>query len=541
VVENIAKTTSLKSQSAWLLFAKTVGFFFSFLLPLLVVRLLDQHQVGLYREAFQIIVNAIYILPLGFSMSAYYFLNREQERRGAAVFNILVFNFVVGAFACLALFLYPQILGNIFQSAEMTRLAPSIGVVIWIWIFSMFLETVAIANREARLATFFIIFAQFSKTLLMVAAVLLFTTVDSFIYAAMIQGVLQAIILLVYLNYRFPRFWGKFDFAFFREQLIYAIPFGLAGMLWTLQTDIHNYFVGYRFSEAEYAIYAFGCFQLPLIAMLSESVISVLIPRMTELEAAGDKPEMIRLTARAMQKLAFFYFPIYVFMFITAETFIYTLFTHNYAASIPIFMINLTLLPLQIVVTDPVVRAYKELGRFLLVLRIFILIALVATLYFGIHHFGLSGMITIVVIVSVIEKLIAETVIIRKLGAGRKDLPLLKNVGKTAVVSLFAGLATFLVYSNLKDYVFHFGERLAAAIFAAPKLAITDFIGGGLTLALSGLVFAAVYFAGTFYFNIIEDGEKEMISSVVRRLSSFAKRIFNFKKTTDNEPLTTDH
>ncbi|MET0754201.1 MAG: oligosaccharide flippase family protein [Pyrinomonadaceae bacterium] len=541
MVENIAKTTSLKSQSAWLLFAKTVGFFFSFLLPLLVVRLLDQHQVGLYRQAFQIIVNAIYILPLGFSMSAYYFLNREQERRGAAVFNILVFNFAVGALACLALFLYPQFLGNIFQSAEMTRLAPSIGVVIWIWIFSMFLETVAIANREARLATFFIIFAQFSKTLLMVAAVLLFTTVDSFIYAAMIQGILQAIILLVYLNYRFPRFWGKFDFAFLREQLIYAVPFGLAGMLWTLQTDIHNYFVGYRFSEAEYAIYAFGCFQLPLIAMLSESVISVLIPRMTELEAAGDKPEMIRLTARAMQKLAFFYFPIYVFMFITAETFIFTLFTHNYMASIPIFMINLTLLPLQIVVTDPVVRAYKELGRFLLVLRIFILIALVATLYFGIHHFGLSGMITIVVIVSVFEKLIAETVIIRKLGAGRKDLPLLKNVGKTAVVSLVAGLATFLVYSNLKDYVFHFGEKVAAAIFAAPKLSITDFIGGGLTLSVSGLVFAAIYIAGTYYFNVIEDGEKETMKSVARRSMSVAKRILNFKKTTDNEPLTTDH
>ncbi len=540
-MQEINKTTSLKSQSAWLLFAKTVGFFFSFLLPLLVVRLLDQHQVGLYRQAFQIIVNAIYILPLGFSMSAYYFLNREQERRGAAVFNILVFNFVVGAFACLALFLYPQFLGNIFQSAEMTRLAPNIGVVIWIWIFSMFLETVAIANREARLATFFIIFAQFSKTLLMVAAVLLFTTVDSFIYAAMIQGVLQAIILLVYLNYRFPRFWGKFDFSFFREQLIYAVPFGLAGMLWTLQTDIHNYFVGYRFTEAEYAIYAFGCFQLPLIAMLSESVISVLIPRMTELEAVGDKPEMIRLTARAMQKLAFFYFPIYVFMFITAETFIFTLFTHNYAASIPIFMINLTLLPLQIIVTDPVVRAYKELGRFLLVLRIFILIALVATLYFGIHHFGLSGMIMIVVIVSVLEKLIAETVIIRKLGAGRKDLPLLKNVGKTAAVSLAAGLATFLVYSNLKDYVFHFGERLAAAIFAAPKLSITDFIGGGLTLSVSGLVFAAVYIAGTYYFNIIEDGEKEMIWSVIRRPLSVAKKRFASKKTTNNEPLTTDH
>ena len=512
------------------MFAKTVGFVFSFLLPLLVVRLLNQHEVGVYRQAFQVIVNAIAILPLGFSMSAYYFLNREKERRGAAVFNILLFNFVVGGLACLALFLYPQILGDIFQSPEMTRLAPGIGVVVWIWIFSTFLETVAIANQEARLATGFIIFAQFSKTLLMVSAVLLFTTVDAFIYAAMAQGIVQTIILLVYLNSRFPHFWGKFDFAFFRQQMIYAVPFGLAGILWTMQTNLHFYFVGYRFSEADFAIYTTGCFELPLITMLSESIISVMIPRMTELQSGDDKPEMIRLTARAMQKLAFFYFPIYVFLLITAEIFVVTLFTRNYLASIPVFLINITLLPLQIVVTDPVVRAYKELGRFLLVLRIFILVVLVAAFYFGIHYFGLSGMIGIVVVVSVIEKLIAETVIVRKLGAGRKDLPLLKNVGKAAIASAIAGIGTYLVYSNARDYIFHYGERLASALFAAPKLSVTDFIGGGLTLFVSGVVFAAIYLAGAFYFNIIEDGEKELIMSVARRPCRWQKEYSLQKK-----------
>jgi O-antigen/teichoic acid export membrane protein len=516
---------SLKKQGAWLMFAKTVGFAFSFLLPILVVRLLDQRQVGVYRQSFQVIVNLISILPLGFSMSAYYFLNREKtERRGAAIFNILIFNSVVGGLACLALFLRPQILGSIFQSEEMTRLAPHIGVVVWIWIFSIFLEMVAVANKEARLATAFIIFAQFSKTVLMVVAVLLFTTVDAFLYAAMIQGVLQTVILLIYLNLRFPGFWKRFNFAFFREQMIYAVPFGLAGILWTMQTNLHFYFVGYRFSEADYAIYAIGCFELPLITMLSESVISVMIPRMTELQIDDDKPEMIRLTARAMQKLAFFYFPIYVFLFITAETFVVTLFTHNYLGSVPVFLINITLLPLQIIITDPVVRAYKELGRFLLILRIFILIALVATLYFGIWHFGLSGIIAIVVVVSFVEKLIAETVIIRKLGAGRKDLRLLKDVGKTTFVSLIAGGATYFVYYGIKDYVFNLGEKIASSVFAAPKLSINDFIGGGLTLAICALIFAAIYLTGTFYFNVIEDTEKQLIKNVFIKLRTIFKR-----------------
>jgi O-antigen/teichoic acid export membrane protein len=528
--EGKGETQSLKKQSAWLMLAKIVGFGFSFLLPLIIVRYLSREDVGLYRESFLIILNATTILPLGFSMSAYYFLAREEEKRGAAIFNILLFNGTVGGLTCLALTLFPQILGNIFQSAELAALAPKIGVVIWIWIFSTFLETVALANQEARLASVFIIFAQFSKTFLMVSAVVLFASVESFIYAAIIQGALQTAILLVYLNSRFPRFWAKFDRKFFYEQMIYAVPFGLAGILWVLQTDIHNYFVGYKFSAAEFAVYAYGCFQLPLIAMLAESVTSVLIPRMSELQAKNDKPEMLRLTTRAMQKLAFFYFPIYAFMLVTAQTFIITLFTKEYLASVPIFVINLTLLPFSIFITDPIVRAYKELGRFLLVLRLFIFIALVAALYFGLAFFDLKGMISIAVGAILTEKIIAETVIFRKLGFGKKDFKLFAPLAKTAFVSAIAGVVTYFVYAESRDFLFSLGENFASIIFAQPKAGVSNFVGGSLTLFVSALVFAAVYLFGAFYTNIVEDDEKQQLKNLTKRLRSV------FKKETIRNP-----
>ena len=201
---------SLKSQSAWLLFAKIIGFVFAFILPLLIVRFLSQDQVGVYRQSFLVIMNAAAILPFGFSMSAYYYLNREKEKRGAAIFNILLFNFTVGGLAFLTLFFFPQLLGNAFQNAEMTQLAPKIGVVIWIWIISTILETVAVANQETKLATVFIIFSQFSKTFLMAIAVVYFTTVEAILNAAIIQGVLQLMVLLYYLKSRFPQILGRF-------------------------------------------------------------------------------------------------------------------------------------------------------------------------------------------------------------------------------------------------------------------------------------------------------------------------------------------
>ncbi len=180
---------------------------------------------------------------------------------------------------------------------------------------------------------------------------------------------------------------------------------------------------------------------------------------MNELQLVGDRDEMIRLTARAMQKLALIYFPIYVFLMITSQTFIITLFTQNYAASV--FAVNLTLLPFAILITDPIVRSYKELGRLFLLTRILVLAALVCVLYYGLGHFGLTGMITAAIGAILAEKLIAETMVIRKLGLGLQHLALLKNVGKTAVVAALAGLVTYVVYSNVKDYLLSVGEHFA--------------------------------------------------------------------------------
>ena len=519
MAEKTESEISLKSQSAWLLFAKVTGFVISFLLPLLVVRFFSQTQVGVYRQVFLVVVTANAILPLGFGMSAFYFLAREKTRRQAVVFHTLIFNFAVGAVAFLALYFFPQLLGNLFQNDEMTRLAPKIGVVIWLWIFSTFLETVAIANREAKTATAFIILAQLTKTCLMLAAVIAFTTVEALIYAAMAQAFVQSVVLLFYLNSRFPKFWQAFDPRFFREQLFYALPFGLAGLLWTLQNDAHNYFVGYRFTAAEFAVYAYGCFELPLIGMLMESVTAVLIPRMSELQAQDDKPEIIRLTARIMQKLAFFYFPIYVFLMITAETFVTTLFTRAYAGSVPIFAINITLIPLYILINDAIIRAYQEFGRFLLVLRGFIFFGMMSALYFGINHFDLRGMIAIVVVTAAIEKTIAAVAIIRKLGAKRGDWTLLKDVGRTAAASIFAGFFTYFFYRYIHVWMLDATAELIKTTVPAAKDSIVNFASGAFVLAVCAAVFAPLYLFCANFFGIIETSEKEKVRAIMRKIT----------------------
>lgn len=515
---------SLKRQSAGLLFAKVVGFAFAFMIPLLVVRFLSQDQVGVYRQSFQVVANAMSFLSLGVAMSAFYYLSREAEKRAAAVFNILLFHITTGGLAFFTLYFFPQILGKIFQSAEMTALAPLIGVAIWLGMTSVFLETIAVANQETLLSTVFIICAQLSKTVLIIAAVTYFGSVEAIIHAAIIQGIIQTVVLLAYLNSRFPRFWKTFSFKFLREHLAYALPFGFAGVLWVMQNDLHTYFVGWRFSDAEYAVYAYGCFQIPLIAMLSESVIAVLLPRMSRLQLTDDRREMIRVTGRAMQKLSLFYFPVFVFLMIVSETLVVTLFTRNYLQSVPVFRINLLLLPILIFLSDPIVRSYKELGRFLLALRICMFIVLFTTLYFSINNLSMTGVIAIAVASKFVESVIAEIVVFYKIGAKKSDLHFVKTIGKTAIASILTGAIVFVVYYFSADALGRFGENLARAVFGSIKTGVVNFISGVFTLGIMFAVFAPIFLFFANILGIIEEEEKTILRNAVQKIGSILKR-----------------
>jgi hypothetical protein len=218
-----------------------------------------------------------------------------------------------------------------------------------------------------------------------------------------------------------------------------------------------------------------------------------------------------------MQKLALIYFPVYVFLMVTAQTFIITLFTQKYEASASVFVINLTLLPFAILVTDPIVRSFKELGRLFLLTRILVLSLLIAVLYFGLNSFGLTGMITVAVGAILLEKLIAETMVIRKLGLGLQHLPLLKNVAKTAVISLFAGLVTYIVYENLHDYLFNAATHFAEETLHTHQLSTLNFFSGSLVLGLSAAVFAPLYLLAANFWGVIEDEEKQVVRNLIKK------------------------
>jgi O-antigen/teichoic acid export membrane protein len=441
----VPRGASLTARASWLLVAKLLSFAFSFALPLLLVRRMSQVEFGLYKQVFLVVATAAALLPLGFAMSAYYFLPRAEggEARARVVFNILLFNLLAGGAGALALALFPGLLGAVFNDPTLTAFAPLVALVILFWVFSAFLETAAVANQETRLATLLIIGANLTKAAAMLGAAVAYGTVRSLVYAALVHAVVQTAVLLVYLGRRFPGFWRGWDWPTMRAQLSYALPFGAAGLLFVAQTDLHNYFVSHEFGPAAFAVYAVGCFQLPLVSILNESVTSVMIPRVSLMQKRGERREILLLTARVVRKLSLVFFPVYAFLLVAGREFIALLFTEQYLESWPIFAVNISLIPVCVIMFDPIVRAYAAERYFLLRLRVALTALMVAVFWLWTERLGLLGMISVVVGVGIVERLAVSYRSARVVGFTARDLPLLSDVGKIALATVAAAAAAF--------------------------------------------------------------------------------------------------
>jgi len=451
-----APNSTLTIRAAWLAGGKTIGFALAFALPLLLVRRLSQSEFGLYKQVFLFVSSAMAFLPVGFQMSAYYFFAREpKEQQGQIVFNILVFLMVVTSSACVVVILFPSLLLKLFANPEMMNQAPLVGFIVMTWVVSAFLDHVILARQETKLATLLLVISQVTKTSLLLGAVIIFRSVRALLFAAIIQGFLQTTILIVYLRFRFGGFWKDFNWPLMRQQLAYALPLGIASILLQLQTTLDNYFVSNLFGAEAFAVYSIGCFQLPLVIILTESIGLTTLPQVNELQTAGKTREVVELLSRVIRKQSLVYLPLYFLLLVIGRELIELLFTRQYLGSWPIFAVNLILIPLAIIssASDPVIRAYSAHRYFVLRTRALLVVLLVIGLWFFVPRFGMIGAITVMASISVLESAIIASRVISILRIRFRDLEFLRDVVKIGAAACSAGAVALLVRAVIADMV----------------------------------------------------------------------------------------
>lgn len=504
--ENISTENVLTKRAAVLTVARTIAFIMSFALPLVLIRSLSQMNFGLYKQAFQVLTSAVALPGLGLSTSAYYFMPRQPDKKGQIAMNVLIFYFVVGAIIAIVFAAYPGWVLLVFKNGELMPHIPLLGLASMLWLLSSFLETVTVANGDIRSAFIFSLLLQISKVSLLLGAGAWLGSIRAIVWAALAQGILQCLVLFYYLRWRFGQFWLGFDLKLFKVQLAYALPFGLSGLAATVQGDLHNYFVSHYFDPAIFAVYAVGCFQLPLLLVLLDSVGSVVIPEFAKLEMQKDYRGMIALWFSAMRKIAFFFLPVCGMLFVLRYEFITALFTRNYLNAIPVFVINLAYMCLLVNLTGAVILAFNDLKYFRIKLYLTLIPITAVALYTGIKMAGLVGAIAAVALVRALDVTFNVMALNRRLHISLSDLKLLAPILRVVAAVIIAGAATLLV------------KPLAGELHAL------------LQLLIGSTVFGTVYLFAAFGLNAVTRQEREMIRGLLLKLfgqCSICMRIYS--------------
>jgi O-antigen/teichoic acid export membrane protein len=435
--------SGLTGRAALIMTANVIALGMTFLLPLVLVRTLSQTDFGLYKQAFQIVLTALGLLNLQVAASVFYFMAREPAKRLAVVHNMMLFYGLAGAVVFIAFLVWPRVIGLIVQDASLVGYVPLVGLVIWLWLVATNLETIPIAAGDVRAASLLIVGSQFTRALVMIVAAVAFGSVASLLVAGVLQAVAQIALMLLYLRQRFGRLAVAVDWPLFRAQIGSSLPFGVGGLAAVVQNDLHYYFVAHHFDAATFAVYSVGCFQLPLLGMLTGSFASVLNPELARFKEAGNHRAIIRVWMDVARKLAFVIVPACAAMFVFRAEIITTLFTASYAESIPVFGVNVFAALLGITVYPHMARIFDQLRYLRLKLHLVLIPLTLGALHVGLWTAGLTGVAAATVLARVLAVGIILLVVGRRLGLSRRDMLHLGPLARIGAAAVVAGVAAY--------------------------------------------------------------------------------------------------
>jgi len=232
-------------------------------------------------------------------------------------------------------------------------------------------------------------------------------------------------------------------------------------------------------------------FNLPLVGLLRESVGAVMLPHVSRLEEEQDARAILGLVARVARKLALVHFPLYVFLLVVGREFIVLLFTRQYESSWPVFAVYLTVIPLGVIVLDPITRAFAAQRYFLLKLRVVLFALMTATFAFGITRLGLLGTISVVVLVQAAGMIGAAWRLSSVMRLKRRDYSVFAPLLHIAAASLAAGAVAVAARHTLlgsRPFAIVSIVAVAYALAYAAALVAARVLNGEDIAAIRGIV-----------------------------------------------------
>jgi len=384
---SVPETTSLLGRAGPLIAARLVSACVTLCIPLVLARMMPQAEYGTYKLLFLVSLTAASVLPLGVTQSLYFFVPRAKEPR-VYFGQTLAFMLASGVTGAIALWALGPALAAALSTPGLLEHRLALAAYTGLVVAAFPLETSITSLGRTRLAAVAYLASDGLR-----AAALVVPALAGWGLAGMMAG------MTAWAALRLVAAWGLvargprtrlWDRALFKEQLAYALPFGVAILFAIPQQYAHQFIVAHAVGPALFAIYAVACFELPFVDLFYTPTGEVLMVQLGGHERAGRRSEGAAAFRDAVDRLAVLILPPIAFFFAVAPAFITTMFGARFAAAAPVFRVCLLVMPLGIWPLDATLRARGE-TRHILATYVAKAAVSIPLAWLAVQRFGLMG------------------------------------------------------------------------------------------------------------------------------------------------------
>jgi|1185.fasta_scaffold02029_2 O-antigen/teichoic acid export membrane protein len=358
----------------------------TFAIPMVLARLLLPAEYGTFKQAWLLSNTLFLVLPLGLNQSLIYFVPREPAKTRAWESHAVLLTTALGALAAVLLLAGGPLVAAAFHNPELAGLMPYIAAFTAFKLAASCFDLAWMAEGRIKASALVRICSEAFYTVCMLGGALLTHTLQGAFTGVVIATFAKALACWIVL--------ARPGFTILprdlRRQLAYALPFGAAFALVIPQQQFHSYLVSATVTSAAFAVYAVGCFQLPIVDMLYTPVSEILMLGIAEHDARDDNAGALGLFREAVARLSFVFVPTMAVLAITAPTLIQFLFTDRYLGAVPIFRLAIVSIPMAALPLDGVMRARAQ-NRFMLRVAVLKLALTVPLVWLGLRLLGPIG------------------------------------------------------------------------------------------------------------------------------------------------------
>ncbi len=352
---------SLKSQVFSLSLAQGVLVLVGVVSGMVFSRVLTVADYGTYLQTFLAYNFAVPLLTLGMPSALYFFLPGAKERQKGLVLDNLLLLLIAGMIFSLFLLLGgTELLAERFNNPDLEN------TLRWMVFYPLYTFPVLIGaavwvtKGKVKLNAIFNVVKGFILTGSLILAALFTKSYEAPTIVRIILPLLFLPFTLYLIFKHVPGKWYKPSLSNMWSMTKFAVPLGLASVLGTLTIQMASIIVSMMTSVEEFAIYANGAKEVPIVGIVTGSISVVIMADMAKNVKQGNLKKALEIFRKSAVMSALFLIPVMVFLMIYAETFIKLLYSSKYIESVIPFRIYLFMLPVRIVYYG---AAFVALGK----------------------------------------------------------------------------------------------------------------------------------------------------------------------------------